>query len=90
MNMVDLIVMVCSLAAPSVCQERHMLFELHGSSTLHVGGAAIPGAVGRRSPRSAHRELSLRLAGAGGPERLRREGRLSPVSASASCVRVGG
>lgn len=31
MNMVDLIVIVCSLAAPSVCQERHMLFESHGS-----------------------------------------------------------
>lgn len=31
MNMVDLIVLLCSLANPSVCQERHMLFESHGS-----------------------------------------------------------
>jgi hypothetical protein len=31
MNMVDLIVLLCSLANPTVCQERHMLFESHGS-----------------------------------------------------------
>ncbi len=31
MNLVDLIVLVCSLAAPHACQERHLLFESHGS-----------------------------------------------------------
>jgi hypothetical protein len=31
MNLVDLIVLVCSLANPDVCQEKHMLFEAHGS-----------------------------------------------------------
>ena len=30
MNMVDLIVMVCALAG-GTCQEKHMLFESHGS-----------------------------------------------------------
>lgn len=31
MNMVDLIVLVCSLANPNACSERHLLFESHGS-----------------------------------------------------------
>jgi hypothetical protein len=33
MNLVDLIIVVCSLASPSACQERHLLFESHGSLT---------------------------------------------------------
>ena len=31
MNMVDLIVLVCSLANPNACSERHLLFESQGS-----------------------------------------------------------
>ena len=32
MNLIDLIVMVCSLAHPSAaCQEKHLLFESNGS-----------------------------------------------------------
>ena len=30
MNLVDLIVLVCSIANPDVCQEKHMVFEAHG------------------------------------------------------------
>jgi len=29
--MVDLIIVVCSLLNPAVCQEKHLLFESHGS-----------------------------------------------------------
>jgi hypothetical protein len=29
--MVDLVVLVCSILVPNTCQERHMLFESHGS-----------------------------------------------------------
>lgn len=32
MNLVDLIVLVCSLSHPqAACQEKHLLFEFHGS-----------------------------------------------------------
>ncbi len=31
MDMVDLIVVVCSLTAGNACQEQHMFFESHGS-----------------------------------------------------------
>lgn len=31
MNLVDLIIVVCSLITPGSCQERHLLFESHGS-----------------------------------------------------------
>jgi len=31
MDMIDLVVLVCSLAAPGLCQERHLLFESQGS-----------------------------------------------------------
>ncbi len=31
MNLVDLIVFVCSIANPSVCKEQHLLFESGGS-----------------------------------------------------------
>jgi hypothetical protein len=31
MNLVDLIILVCSLANPADCSERHLLFEAHGS-----------------------------------------------------------
>jgi hypothetical protein len=31
MNLVDLIVLVCSLANPSACEEKHLLFESQGS-----------------------------------------------------------
>jgi hypothetical protein len=30
MNMIDLIIVVCSLAHPDACQEKHLLFEAHG------------------------------------------------------------
>lgn len=31
MNLVDLVVMLCSLANPAACEEKHLLFEAHGS-----------------------------------------------------------
>jgi hypothetical protein len=31
MNLVDLIVLVCSLANPAACQEEHLLFQSQGS-----------------------------------------------------------
>lgn len=31
MNLVDLIVLVCSLVSPNACQERHMLVQSNGS-----------------------------------------------------------
>ena len=31
MNLVDLILMVCSLSDPGSCQEKHLLFESSGS-----------------------------------------------------------
>jgi hypothetical protein len=33
MNLVDLIIMVCALANPGACQEKHLLFESAGSLT---------------------------------------------------------
>ena len=37
MNMVDLIVLVCSLINPNAaCQERHLLFESSGSLTACI------------------------------------------------------
>jgi hypothetical protein len=31
MNLVDLIILVCSLASPTSCHEQHLLIESHGS-----------------------------------------------------------
>jgi hypothetical protein len=31
MDMVDLVIMVCAVADPTACTEKHMLFESHGS-----------------------------------------------------------
>lgn len=31
MNLVELIVIICSLANPTACSEKHFLFESHGS-----------------------------------------------------------
>lgn len=31
MNLLDLVVLACSLASPSVCQERHITFESQAS-----------------------------------------------------------
>jgi hypothetical protein len=31
MNLVDLIVLVCSVATPSVCREEHLLLQTQGS-----------------------------------------------------------
>lgn len=31
MNMIDLIVLLCSLSSPNACSERHLLFEAHGT-----------------------------------------------------------
>lgn len=31
MDMVDLVVVLCSVLNPGACQERHILFESHGS-----------------------------------------------------------
>ncbi len=31
MNLVELIVLACTIAAPSTCREEHMVFEMQGS-----------------------------------------------------------
>ncbi len=31
MNLIDLVVLVCSLANPTACEEQHILFESQGS-----------------------------------------------------------
>ena len=31
MNLIDLVLLVCSLANPTSCQEQHLLFESQGS-----------------------------------------------------------
>lgn len=31
MNLVELIVVICSIAHPGVCSEKHFLFQSHGS-----------------------------------------------------------
>jgi hypothetical protein len=31
MNVVDLIVIVCSIATPNACREEHLLFQMQGS-----------------------------------------------------------
>ena len=34
MNLLDLVVLACSLANPTLCQEKHILFESEGSLNL--------------------------------------------------------
>lgn len=51
MNIVELVVMVCSLLNPNACSEKHFAFEFERFlEKLHDAGAAVPGAVGRRPP----------------------------------------
>ena len=71
MQLVDLIVLACTLANAAACHEYHILFQSAGSlRSLHDAGTTLPGAVGRRASELPRGALALRLARPGGRENL--------------------
>ena len=63
MNPVDLIVTVCAVLSPTVCEETHLQFSYSGSlQAMRDGRAALYRAVGRRAPEMECGALALRIS----------------------------